>query len=232
MIETHTHTRHCMGIGHHRATIGPSYGAPSCMHARASSTPHKQVFICEQLVYDKPALDKHNKVGDDTGPLAESGFKGHPPCNFCRKRFYDASELYRHMVSGSVGRLAGCSCLPACLACKVCFTTPFAFKHTLNHSLTHSRTHSLTHSLNLRLVAWRTHLGHFAGLSVLPPSFNPPARMSVCHSRSRSTSTASCAAASTPTSTSTTTTTASWKVRGTWLGEGRHVCIHTEGLGD
>uniref|UniRef100_A0A7S3QSY8 RanBP2-type domain-containing protein n=1 Tax=Dunaliella tertiolecta TaxID=3047 RepID=A0A7S3QSY8_DUNTE len=57
----------------------------------------RKVFLCEQLLYTRFDLDKHNKTGDDEGPLAESGFKGHPMCHFCRTRFYDSNELYRHM---------------------------------------------------------------------------------------------------------------------------------------
>lgn len=34
-----------------------------------------QVFLCEQLLYSKSELDRHMKEGDESGPLAESGFK-------------------------------------------------------------------------------------------------------------------------------------------------------------
>jgi len=37
------------------------------------------------------------KQGDLEGAMAESGFKGHPECRFCRKRFYGETELYQHM---------------------------------------------------------------------------------------------------------------------------------------
>ena len=60
---------------------------------------HLQVFICEQQLYTRAELDRHNKLGDETGPLAESGFKGHPNCKFCKQRFYDSNELYKHMES-------------------------------------------------------------------------------------------------------------------------------------
>jgi hypothetical protein len=56
-----------------------------------------QVFISEQVLYSKADLERHYRTGDDAGPMAESGFKGHPICKFCKKRFYDADELYRHM---------------------------------------------------------------------------------------------------------------------------------------
>lgn len=36
----------------------------------------RKVFICEQLVYDKQALEQHQRSGDQMGPLAESGFTG------------------------------------------------------------------------------------------------------------------------------------------------------------
>lgn len=39
------------------------------------------------------------RSGDVTGPMAESGFKGHPQCQFCRKRFYGDNELFVHMQS-------------------------------------------------------------------------------------------------------------------------------------
>ncbi|GLC59369.1 hypothetical protein PLESTB_001479000 [Pleodorina starrii] len=57
----------------------------------------RKVFLSEQLVYSKDALRRHQETGDESGPLAESGFKGHPPCKFCRTRFYDSNDLYRHM---------------------------------------------------------------------------------------------------------------------------------------
>lgn len=55
-----------------------------------------QVFVCEQLLYSKASLDRHLKTGDEEGPLAESGFKGHPQCRFCRKRFFGETELFQH----------------------------------------------------------------------------------------------------------------------------------------
>ena len=39
------------------------------------------------------------RSGDLSGPMAESGFKGHPQCRFCRKRFYGDNELFVHMQS-------------------------------------------------------------------------------------------------------------------------------------
>ncbi|KXZ52810.1 hypothetical protein GPECTOR_8g196 [Gonium pectorale] len=57
----------------------------------------RKVFVSEQLLYSKEGLRRHQDTGDESGPLAESGFKGHPACKFCRTRFYDSNELYRHM---------------------------------------------------------------------------------------------------------------------------------------
>ncbi|KAF5826248.1 hypothetical protein DUNSADRAFT_3927 [Dunaliella salina] len=53
----------------------------------------RKVFLCEQQLYTRFDLDKHNKTGDDEGPLAESGFKG---------RW--ASKVERHLeYSGAMG---------------------------------------------------------------------------------------------------------------------------------
>ncbi|GLI58515.1 hypothetical protein VaNZ11_000251 [Volvox africanus] len=57
----------------------------------------RKVFVSEQLLYSKDTLRRHQESGDESGPLADSGFKGHPLCKFCRTRFYDSNELYRHM---------------------------------------------------------------------------------------------------------------------------------------
>ncbi|CAL8461904.1 g1435 [Coccomyxa elongata] len=59
----------------------------------------RKVFIPEQIAYSKPELERHMRSGDLTGPMAESGFKGHPQCQFCRKRFYGDNELFVHMQS-------------------------------------------------------------------------------------------------------------------------------------
>ncbi|KAK9814997.1 hypothetical protein WJX73_004339 [Symbiochloris irregularis] len=57
----------------------------------------RKVFISEQITYSDADLHKHLRTGDLTGPLAESGFKGHPQCRFCHKRFYGDNEIYNHM---------------------------------------------------------------------------------------------------------------------------------------
>lgn len=56
----------------------------------------RKVFVSEQLLYSKQALDQHLKSGDEEGPMVESGFKGHPQCKFCKKRFFGQTELYNH----------------------------------------------------------------------------------------------------------------------------------------
>ena len=57
----------------------------------------RKVFASEQQVYTEASLSRHNASGDVGGPLAAAGFKGHPPCAFCRKRFYSDAELFTHM---------------------------------------------------------------------------------------------------------------------------------------
>ena len=57
----------------------------------------RKVFACEQLVYTRRSLARHKAAGDAAGPLAESGFSGHPRCDFCLQRFYVETELFVHM---------------------------------------------------------------------------------------------------------------------------------------
>jgi len=57
----------------------------------------RKVFVAEQQIYTKQELERHMRQGDEEGPMAESGFKGHPECRFCRKRFFGETELYHHM---------------------------------------------------------------------------------------------------------------------------------------
>lgn len=65
---------------------------PICLEGR-------KVFISEQLIYTKNQLNKHMKQGDDEGPMSRStGFKGHPECVYCSKRFYGENEQYEHMT--------------------------------------------------------------------------------------------------------------------------------------
>ncbi|GMH45996.1 hypothetical protein BSKO_13960 [Bryopsis sp. KO-2023] len=56
----------------------------------------RKVFVSEQIVYGKNELARHLKQGDLEGPLAQAGFKGHPQCRFCSKRFYGDHELFTH----------------------------------------------------------------------------------------------------------------------------------------
>jgi hypothetical protein len=74
----------------------------------------EQVFIPEQQVYSKQDLERHLRTGDLVGPLADTGFKGHPQCRFCRKRFYGDGELFLHMQAG-----AACLECPSVDACCV-----------------------------------------------------------------------------------------------------------------
>lgn len=58
---------------------------------------HKKVFTHEHELYTKAELHNHNRKGDDNpGAIDQSGFKGHPLCQFCGLRFYGEDELYVH----------------------------------------------------------------------------------------------------------------------------------------
>lgn len=50
-------------------------------------------------MYTRNELVVHNTRGDETGILAQSGFKGHPKCGFCNTRFYSETEIYAHNQS-------------------------------------------------------------------------------------------------------------------------------------
>eukprot|EP01036_Dinobryon_divergens_P030800 gene30800-40099_t len=52
---------------------------------------HKQVFPAEQRVYTQKEYDTHLRSGDGDGS------KGHPNCEFCKKRFYDSNALFFHL---------------------------------------------------------------------------------------------------------------------------------------
>ncbi len=59
----------------------------------------RKVFVSEQVVYTAKQLKTHMKQGDDDGPMARSvGFKGHPPCHYCDRRFYGENEIFEHMT--------------------------------------------------------------------------------------------------------------------------------------
>jgi hypothetical protein len=53
---------------------------------------HKKVFPCEQKIYTASEYDKHLRRGNDDGS------EGHPNCEFCRKRYYDKTLLFTHLI--------------------------------------------------------------------------------------------------------------------------------------
>ncbi|KAI5286921.1 hypothetical protein KEM52_001821, partial [Ascosphaera acerosa] len=60
-------------------------------------TRHKKVFTHEHELFTVAQLRKHERYGDYTpGAAEQSGFKGHPECEFCCTRFYGDDELYAH----------------------------------------------------------------------------------------------------------------------------------------
>lgn len=60
-------------------------------------TRNKKVFTHEHQLFTTTELRKHEKTGDDDpGSAEQSGFKGHPECGFCARRFYGDDELYVH----------------------------------------------------------------------------------------------------------------------------------------
>jgi E3 ubiquitin-protein ligase ZNF598 len=54
---------------------------------------HKKAFLGEQARYTRAALDVHTAKGDPG-----RGFFGHPQCKFCKRRLYDADQLYDHLM--------------------------------------------------------------------------------------------------------------------------------------
>ena len=60
-------------------------------------TRNKKVFTHEHELFTQQELRKHERFGDDNpGAVDQSGFKGHPECGFCSRRFYGDDELYVH----------------------------------------------------------------------------------------------------------------------------------------
>lgn len=60
-------------------------------------TRNKKVFTHEHELFNVQELRNHEKFGDDNpGAIDQSGFRGHPECGFCRRRFYGDDELYTH----------------------------------------------------------------------------------------------------------------------------------------
>ncbi|RDA86301.1 hypothetical protein CP532_5675 [Ophiocordyceps camponoti-leonardi (nom. inval.)] len=60
-------------------------------------TRNKKVFTHEHDLFSDADVDKHMRRGDDKpGAVDQTGFKGHPLCEFCTQRFYDDDKLYEH----------------------------------------------------------------------------------------------------------------------------------------
>ncbi|KAF2405469.1 hypothetical protein EJ06DRAFT_486253 [Trichodelitschia bisporula] len=60
-------------------------------------TRNKKVFTHEHELFTPSALHQHERHGDNIpGAVDQTGFRGHPECGFCRKRFYGDDELYLH----------------------------------------------------------------------------------------------------------------------------------------
>jgi hypothetical protein len=58
---------------------------------------NKKIFSHEHTLYTNAQLQKHHREGDASfNKEDETGFSGHPECNFCKTRFYGADELFAH----------------------------------------------------------------------------------------------------------------------------------------
>lgn len=58
---------------------------------------YKKAFTTEHTLFTERELEIHVSRGDDQpGDVNQTGFKGHPRCDFCRTRFYDSDKLYEH----------------------------------------------------------------------------------------------------------------------------------------
>lgn len=53
---------------------------------------HRQSFPSEHKYYTKAEYEKHLRVGDGDGS------QGHPYCEFCRKRYFDKTALFTHLM--------------------------------------------------------------------------------------------------------------------------------------
>ncbi|POS87566.1 hypothetical protein EPUL_001649 [Erysiphe pulchra] len=59
---------------------------------------HRKIFPHEHDLFTDIELSKHMKKGDKNPTSGnQTGFKGHPLCNFCGNRFYGDDELYKHL---------------------------------------------------------------------------------------------------------------------------------------
>ncbi|KAI9314552.1 hypothetical protein BX666DRAFT_2029424 [Dichotomocladium elegans] len=60
-------------------------------------TKHKKIFVHEHTLYTWPQLQKHIRQGDKAASSGENtGFKGHPECQFCHINYYGNDELFEH----------------------------------------------------------------------------------------------------------------------------------------
>ncbi|RAO68233.1 uncharacterized protein BHQ10_004245 [Talaromyces amestolkiae] len=83
----------CMGWPDLHRHVKSKHGRSMC----DLCTRNKKVFTHEHELFTIAQLRKHEKFGDDTpGAIDQSGFKGHPECEFCHERFYGDDELYAH----------------------------------------------------------------------------------------------------------------------------------------
>ncbi|KAE8552608.1 hypothetical protein TMatcc_008021 [Talaromyces marneffei ATCC 18224] len=83
----------CMGWPDLHRHVKSKHGRSMC----DLCTRNKKVFTHEHELFTIAQLRKHEKLGDDTpGAIDQSGFKGHPECEFCHERFYGDDELYAH----------------------------------------------------------------------------------------------------------------------------------------
>ncbi|KAI9029095.1 hypothetical protein CLU79DRAFT_527965 [Phycomyces nitens] len=55
---------------------------------------YKKIFPHEHVLYTSSQLEKHYRHGYEVGQ--DSGFKGHPECQFCSINFYGDDELFAH----------------------------------------------------------------------------------------------------------------------------------------
>jgi hypothetical protein len=62
------------------------------MHMCALCLEHRQLFPSEFCVYTQADYDKHLRIGD------KDGGEGHPYCEFCKKRYFDKTALFLHLV--------------------------------------------------------------------------------------------------------------------------------------
>ena len=64
-------------------------------------TKNKKIFTQEHTLFTQHDLNRHTKDGDaaagsNAGEGENTGFTGHPACEFCRITFYDSDQLFAH----------------------------------------------------------------------------------------------------------------------------------------